>query len=224
MTSGVMPVPVSVTQMHDVLARLQLRVLRRRRPRRGRRWRVSIVSLPPSGMASRALIARLSSAISSWLGSASIAPQAAGQHGLDRDRLAERAPQQVGHAGDQLLTSIGLGSSGWRRENASSRCVSAAARCAPRIASAIALSARGSAGGRGVPLQRLEVADDDGQQVVEVVRDAAGQLADRLHLLRLGELLRASSRASLRCRRSVMSRVTLAKPISLPLRVADRRR
>ena len=37
--------------------------------------------------------------------------------------------------------------------------------------------------------ERLQIADDDGQQVVEIVRHAAGQLADALHLLRLGELL-----------------------------------
>ena len=36
--------------------------------------------------------------------------------------------------------------------------------------------------------QQVGEADHRGQQVVEVVRDAAGQLADRLHLLRLGEL------------------------------------
>ena len=35
----------------------------------------------------------------------------------------------------------------------------------------------------------VEPADDDRQQVVEVVRDAAGQLAQRLHLLALAELL-----------------------------------
>ena len=34
----------------------------------------------------------------------------------------------------------------------------------------------------------LQVADDAGQDVVEVVGDAAGQLADRLHLLRLPQL------------------------------------
>ena len=34
----------------------------------------------------------------------------------------------------------------------------------------------------------LAVAEDHGQQVVEVVRDAAGELADGLHLLRLAEL------------------------------------
>ena len=37
--------------------------------------------------------------------------------------------------------------------------------------------------------QQVRIADDRLQHVVEVVRDAAGELADGLHLLRLGELL-----------------------------------
>jgi hypothetical protein len=37
--------------------------------------------------------------------------------------------------------------------------------------------------------QQVRVADDGLEDVVEVVRDAAGELADRLHLLRLDELL-----------------------------------
>ena len=40
---------------------------------------------------------------------------------------------------------------------------------------------------RELALQGVEVADDDGQQVVEIVRDAAGELADGLHLLRLAQ-------------------------------------
>ena len=36
--------------------------------------------------------------------------------------------------------------------------------------------------------QEFAIADDDGEQIVEVVRDAARQLAHGLHLLRLGEL------------------------------------
>ena len=36
--------------------------------------------------------------------------------------------------------------------------------------------------------QNADGAGDDGQDVVEVVRDAAGQLADRVHLLRLPQL------------------------------------
>jgi hypothetical protein len=38
-------------------------------------------------------------------------------------------------------------------------------------------------------LQQLQIAHDDGEQVVEIVRDAAGELAHGLHLLRLAELL-----------------------------------
>ena len=37
--------------------------------------------------------------------------------------------------------------------------------------------------------QQVGIADDRGQHVVEVVRDAAGELADRLHLLPLREIL-----------------------------------
>src|SRR4029077_16040959 len=37
-------------------------------------------------------------------------------------------------------------------------------------------------------LQGFQIADDDGQEIVEVVRHAAGELADPFHLLRLGEL------------------------------------
>ena len=36
--------------------------------------------------------------------------------------------------------------------------------------------------------EQIRIADDGGEHVVEVVRDAAGELADRLHLLRLREL------------------------------------
>ena len=36
--------------------------------------------------------------------------------------------------------------------------------------------------------REVDPADDDGEHVVEVVRDAAGELADRLHLLHLAKL------------------------------------
>ena len=46
---------------------------------------------------------------------------------------------------------------------------------------------RPAAASRQALAQQLEVAEHGRQQVVEVVRDAAGELADRLHLLRLAE-------------------------------------
>ena len=85
-----------------------------------------------------------------------------------------------------LLTSTGFGSSGCWREKASRRCVNCAARSAPVSALSSARSARASTTPRlampRLPMMMVE-------QIVEVVRDAAGQLADRLHLLRLPQRL-----------------------------------
>ena len=123
-----------------------------------------------------------------------------------------------------LFASVGFGSSVCRRAKASSRWVSAAARAAaPCAAVDVALEIAEPAL-RQPRLQQLQAADDPGQQVVEVVRDAAGELADGLHLLRLEQLLaRLPPAASAASRRSVMSRVILAKPISSPRRRGWRR-
>ena len=80
---------------HDILTRRNLVVASVHNPRRERCSPVSIVSLPPSGMASRALTARLRIALSSWLGSTRVRHRPARQHGLDRDVLTERAAQQI---------------------------------------------------------------------------------------------------------------------------------
>ena len=99
-----------------------------------------------------------------------------------------RAADQVGHAGDQPVDVGGLRIERLaprEREQLLSERHGAlrAARhlidCAPQFA----------VFRRCVTPDRFEVADDDGEQVVEVVRDAAGELADRLHLLRLPQLL-----------------------------------
>ena len=47
----------------------------------------------------------------------------------------------------------------------------------------------GRAAGRERVLEHARVAADHGQQIVEVVRDAAREAADRVHLLRLAQLL-----------------------------------
>ena len=62
--------------------------------------------------------------------------------------------------------------------------VGALARRADRFVSAL------GACGRRVQLafEQLEIADDDGEQIVEVVGEAAGELADGFHLLGLMEL------------------------------------
>ena len=82
--------------------------------------------------------------------------------------------------------STTTGISVWRREKASSWRVSFSPRAgggADRLHRLLVLGLLEPA------LQDLRVAGDDHQQIVEVVRDAAGELAERLHLLRLGELL-----------------------------------
>ena len=62
---------------------------------------------------------------------------------------------------------------------------------AARVAPSIALS-RWHSTSRREPCElapgEIEAADDDREHVVEIVRDAAGELADRLHLLDLAEL------------------------------------
>ena len=45
-----------------------------------------------------------------------------------------------------------------------------------------------AAGAVELALGEIEAADDDRQHIVEIVGDAAGQLADGFHLLDLGEL------------------------------------
>ena len=74
-----------------------------------------------------------------------------------------------------------------RRLKASSWRVSAAARSPAAVISSTPRARSSPA--RRRRSERLAVADDHRQQVVEVVGDAAGEPADRLHLLRLPELL-----------------------------------
>ena len=79
------------------------------------------------------------------------------------------------------------GSSGWRREKTSSLCVKHGA--APgRIEGVGRPAMQPRLAFLGMALQHLKIAEHGGQQIVEVVRDAAGELADRFELLRLPQL------------------------------------
>ena len=145
---------------------------------------VSITSLPPAGMASRELMARLSTAFSTSLGSA----------WTDHRRGASSVPSAIASpsvrrsssamASTCSLRSRTTGSRRRRRANVSRRLVSRA----PISAALLARASRSRCSASfELHLEQLVVAGDDGQQVVEVVRDAAGQLADRLHALRLAQ-------------------------------------
>ena len=87
-----------------------------------------MVSRPPSGMASRALMQRLRIAFSSWFGSHSVGHRPVAEHRLDL--IAGPTVRRISSSmsATSLFASVGFGSSVCRREKASSRCVSAAAR------------------------------------------------------------------------------------------------
>ena len=147
-----------------------------------------MVSLPPSGMASRALIAMFRMALSSCCASALTVhkPPAV------TVSIWMCSPKVEFSKSDMpeiiLLASIGCGASGCWRAKASSRCVSNAARSA-------ALAAASTK--RSMPKSPLRMrrsdeivrAHDDAEHIVEIVGDAAGELAERLHFLRLAELV-----------------------------------
>src|ERR1700722_7689511 len=141
-------------------------------------------------MASRALSARLMSAVESWPGSTS-----AGQASSSNTDSISTCSPKVGRSSFaastiSVLTSVVRGCSGWRRVAAGE--------------GEAALGQLGPANGGLVDhagdldeariagdalLQDLDRAGDHSEDIVEVVGDAAGELADRLHLLRLAQLL-----------------------------------
>ena len=113
-------------------------------------------------------------------------PSAAREHGLESDCRAERTTDQVRNARDQLIRVDGLGV-----QRLLARKSQQALGQQGRTTSTVC-------GGVDIPLgagivrpdptpQQGERAHDDGKHVVEVVRDATGELADRLHLLRLAQ-------------------------------------
>ena len=114
-------------------------------------------------------------------------PQAGRGHGLDLDVLAQGRMQQIRHVGDHLVGVERL-----RRQRLLAR-----EREQPLGQRGGALA--GDGGGiektldavvalGDAALDQVERAHDDAQHIVEVVGDAAGELAERLHLLRLTQL------------------------------------
>ena len=126
LTSSVMPVPVSVTQIEMYCPGGSSRSAAACPS--SQQLAVSIVSRPPSGIASRALMQRLSSAFSSCgasirVGQRPPAPTTSSSTaGPTLRRISSSSPAI------SRLTSVGRGSSVCWREKASRRWVSAAAR------------------------------------------------------------------------------------------------
>ena len=147
---------------------------------------VSSASLPPLGMASRALIARLSTAVASWFGSASAVHASSARSGVISMCSPRVGCSSFAASSTSALTSTSSGCSGCLRAKAS-RCL---VRLAPRsAASSISLATAASWGSIGDGFfQNADRAGNHGQDIVEVVRDATGELADRIHLLRMPQL------------------------------------
>ena len=102
------------------------------------------------------------------------------------DRLAQRPPQQICKIGDERADV-----SRFRIERLSpaegEQLSSELRAILRRVVSLFGeLALLGIAETRG---EHFQIGDDRRQEVVEIVRDAAGELADRLHLLRLAKLV-----------------------------------
>ena len=146
-----------------------------------------MVSLPPSGMASRALTTRFISTCSIWPGSAWTSAEVRREHLDEVDVLAEDPPEHLldpggdlvqvqRHGLQHLLAAEGQELPGQRR-----RALAGLLHLQQIVLERVALAHA---------VQREPgVAQDHGEQVVEVVRHAAREAADGLHLLRRPELL-----------------------------------
>ncbi len=114
-------------------------------------------------------------------------PEPACRDGLDLDRRADGAPHQVDELGHQPVDVDRLRLQGLAAREGEQ------AVCQRSRAAGRALAGRqvfldvGAAALREAHADHLERARDAGEQIVEIVRQPAGQLADRLHLLRLAQ-------------------------------------
>ena len=118
-------------------------------------------------------------------------PEAGGRHGLDLDRFAERAAQHVAHADDAAGNVDDLGLQ--RLAPAEGEQLAGQLGAAPDRRFRLAQPLRDLLVAGREPAQQLQVVGDHLQDVVEVVRHAAGELADGVHLLRLAQLLLGSA-------------------------------
>ena len=147
----------------------------------------AMVSWPSPSIASRALTARLRIAFSSWCGSTntgqasgaslvSIRIRSPSVRSSRSDMLPTRSPLSIRSGSKRLGAGEGQQAAGQR---------GGAGRALHRIGEMVhhflARTAQPAAG-------KVDPADHHGEHIVEVVGDAAGQLADRLHLLHLAKL------------------------------------
>ena len=138
-------------------------------------------------MASRALVARLARLAVSCAGIGDDRPDRHRQIERNLDVLVEQATQQAHGFIDQFVDvdPFRLQRLASRERQQAAGQVGAAPCRVKRFANEV--GQRRVAGGQ-FPCQ-FQIAADDGQQIVEVVRHATGQVADRFHFLRLPKLI-----------------------------------
>ena len=150
------------------------------------RFSAAMVMVPPPGIASRAFTHRFSIANSNSPTSISTghssAPNSISTWMCPPSERSSISRMPLSWA----ARSIDSGLMGWRRENASSWCVSPVPRATARR---IPARTRSRCSAADVALQQLQAVREHRQQIVEVVCHAAGQLADRFQLLRLAKRL-----------------------------------
>ena len=114
-------------------------------------------------------------------------PQSGGSHGLDLNVLAQSRAQQFRHFRDHAVGVDRL-----RRQRLLAReCEQALGQRGGAFGGlhgGVDETADAEFVGLHAPPHHVERTDDHAQHVVEVMGDAAGQLADRVHLLRLAQL------------------------------------
>ncbi len=133
------------------------------------------------------------SAFSSWLGSTKAFQTLVGEDRPQRDRLAERSLQKIADSGDQRVGVDRLRSerlpAGERKQARGQRAGALDALQRHVLRPFDPRPRRRLRQMDELPVDGVEAAEHEGQEIVEVVRDPAGELAERLHLLRLAQLL-----------------------------------
>ena len=148
---------------------------------------VAMIRRPPSGIASRALIAMLTIDVSNWLRSARMCNASSGRISSSsmRDPIRVRTIAATSRTLAPASNSSGVERLATReRQQLTGQQRRAIGRRPDRVE-----IARPPLIGEAVPLQQVRGSADHRQQVVEIVCDAPGELPDRFELLRLPQLL-----------------------------------
>ena len=146
-----------------------------------------MVTVPPSaGMASRAFTTRLTIAFEIWPSSARTAQRSGDCSNL---RLTRSPSSRRSRSDSSVIVSASASTSRLQGLLAREReQLAHQPRGAHRVLPHLVDLGERRIAGRVAHQQQIAIADDRLEQIVEVVRDAARELADRLHLLRLREL------------------------------------